>query len=89
LALIFGGSVAVALQISVVDPRERFSVLGLMIAGVAGVLAAGLLVVYFLDHPYQAHTGGIQPSGMGQTLTTVQNLEPDLRPACSQSGRPV
>jgi hypothetical protein len=89
LALIFGGSVAVALQISVVDPRERFSVLGPMIAGVAGVVAAGLLVVYFLDHPYQSHTGGIQPSAMRQTLTTVQNLEPGLRPACRHSGLPV
>ena len=89
LALIFGGSVAVALQISVVDPRERFSVLGPMIAGVAGVVAAGLLVVYFLDHPYQSHTGGIQPSAMRQTLTTVQNLDPGLRPACSPSGLPV
>lgn len=89
LALIFGGFVAVALQISVVDPRERFSVLGPMIAGVAGVVAAGLLVVYFLDHPYQQNPGGIQPSAMRQTLTSVRNLAPGLQPACSQTGLPV
>jgi hypothetical protein len=89
LALIFGGFVAVALQISVVDPRERFSVLGPMIAGAAGVVAAGLLVVYFLDHPYQQSAGGIQPSAMRQTLTAVQNLEPRLRPAYSASGVPA
>ena len=89
LALIFGGVVAVALQLSVVDPRERFPVLGPMIAAVAGVVAAGLLVVYFLDHPYELKAGGIQPSAMRQTLTEVQNLEPGLRPACSRSGLPV
>jgi hypothetical protein len=89
VALIFGGVVAVALQISVVDPREHLSVLGPMIAGVSGVVAAGLLVVYFLDHPYQPRAGGIQPNAMRQTLTTVQNLEPGLRPACGESGLPV
>jgi hypothetical protein len=89
LALIFGGVVAVALQISVVDPRERFLVLGLMTAAVAGVVAAGLLVVYFLDHPYEQKTGGIQPSAMRQTLTEVENLEPGMPPACSRSGLPV
>ena len=89
LALIFGGFVAVALQISVVDPRERFPVLGSMIAAVAAVVAAGLIVVYFLDHPYQPKTGGIQPSSMRRTLTALQNLEPGLRPACSRSGLPV
>jgi hypothetical protein len=73
----------------VVDPRERFPVLGPMIAGVAGVVAAGLLVVYFLDHPYELKAGGIQPSAMRQTLTEVEKLEPGLRPACSRSGLPT
>ena len=89
LALIFGGFVAVALQISVADPRERFPVLGPMIAAVAAVVAAGLLVVYFLDHPYQPKTGGIQPGAMRRTLTELQNLEPGLPTACRRSGLPV
>ena len=72
-----------------VDPRERLQIHGLMVAAVAGVVAAGLLVVYFLDHPYQPHIGGIQRSAMRQTLRTVANLEPGVRPACSPTGRPV
>jgi hypothetical protein len=52
-------------------------------------VAAGLLIVYFLDHPYQRHAGGIQPSAMRQTLVMMENLEPNLRPACRQNGRPV
>jgi hypothetical protein len=58
--LIFGGCISVALQLGMVDPRERVVVHGLMLAGAASVVTACLLIVYFLDHPYQRHTGGIQ-----------------------------
>jgi len=53
------------------------------------VIAAGLAVVYFLDHPYQSHTGGIQPSAMRRTLLMIGNLDPSLRPGCNESGQPV
>lgn len=89
LALILGGVVAVALQLGMADPRERLSVHGLMVAGVAAVVATGLLLVNFLDHPYDPHVGGIQPTAMRQTLTMVHNVEPGLRPACSLRGRPA
>jgi hypothetical protein len=89
LALVFGGCVAVALQLSMADPRERVLVQGVLVAGFASVVAAGLLIVNFLDHPYQAHTGGIQPTAMRQTLVMMRNLEPGLRAGCSQSGQPV
>jgi hypothetical protein len=86
VALIFVGCTAVALQIAMADPRER---LGVHCPMIAAVTAAGLLVVYFLDHPYQPYTGGIQPSAMRQSLITIANLEPGLGPACSQTGAPV
>jgi hypothetical protein len=87
LALVFGGCMTVALQLSMADPRERASIQALMVAGLAGVVAASLLIVYFLDHPYQ-QSGGIQPTAMRQTLVLMRGLEPGLRPGCSQSGRP-
>ena len=89
IALVFGGCVAVALQLGMADPSERLHVHGLMLAGLASVVTAGLLIVYFLDHPYQRHTGGIQPTAMRQTLTMINGLEPNLRPGCSQSGSPT
>jgi hypothetical protein len=89
LALVFGGCVAVAVQLGLADPRERLRVEGLMVGGVASVIAAGLLIVYFLDHPYARHTGGIQPTAMHESLLLMQSLEPNLRPGCSQTGRPV
>jgi hypothetical protein len=89
LALLFGGCVAVALQLGMADPRERLHVQGLLIAGLASVVAACLLIVNFLDHPFQRHAGGIQPTAMRQTLVMMGNLVPEPRPGCNQSGRPV
>lgn len=89
LALIFGGCVSVALMLGMADPRERIRVLGLMVAGFAAIVATGLLVVYFLDHPYQAHIGGIQPAAMRHTLVLMHSQEPGLRVRCSATGRPL
>jgi hypothetical protein len=88
LALIFGGCLSVALQLGMANPRERLRVLGLMVAGFAALVATGLLVVYFLDHPYQQHTGGIQPAAMRHSLVFMHDLQPGLHVRCSASGRP-
>ena len=89
IALIFGGSVAVTLQFALADPSERLSVHGTMVAGVAAVVTAGLIIVYTLDHPYQPHVGGIQPTVMRQTVKMVAQLEPALQPRCGEDGRPL
>jgi hypothetical protein len=89
LALIFGGCVAVALHLGMADPREGPRVHAALVAGLASVVAAGLLIVYFLDHPYQGHAGAIQPTAMRQTLRMMEALEPNLRPGCRQDGQPV
>jgi hypothetical protein len=89
IVLIFGGGVAVSLQLGMADPREPLHVHGLLLAGLASVVAACLLIVYFLDHPYQSHTGGIEPNAMRQTVATIRSLEPNLRAGCGQTGRPV
>lgn len=89
LALIFVGCVAVSLQLGMVDRGERLRVQGLQVAGVAAVITTGLLIINFLDHPYSTSVGGIQPNAMRHTLTLMHNLEPGLRPRCTQSGRPI
>jgi hypothetical protein len=87
LALVFAGCVAVALQLGMADPEERLTVQGLQVAGVAAIVATGLLVINFLDHPYAPHIGGIQPTAMRNTLVLAENLEPALRPRCTSTGR--
>jgi hypothetical protein len=89
LALIFAGCVAVSLQLGMADPAERLRVQGLQVAGVAAVVATGLLIVNFLDHPYATQTGGIQPNAMRHSLVLMHDLEPGLTPLCRPSGRPL
>jgi predicted membrane protein len=88
-ALIFVGCVAVSLQLGMADRGERLRIQGLQVAGVAAVVTTGLLIINFLDHPYGTHVGGIEPASMRHSLVLMRNLAPGLRPACTQSGRPV
>lgn len=89
LALIFGACVTVLLHLGMADPRERLSVHAMMLAGLTSVVVAGLLIVYFLDHPYERHAGGIQPTAMRHSLVLMRNLQPGLRPTCDATGRPL
>jgi hypothetical protein len=86
LALVFASCVAVALQLGMADPAERLGIQGLQVAGVAAVVATGLLIINFLDHPYAPHIGGIQPTAMRRTLVLAENLVPASKPRCSSTG---
>ena len=88
LVLVLGGVVAVVLQLAMADPRERLAVQCGMIAGVAAIVAAGLLLVWFLDHPYEGHVGSIQPTDMQRTLTMTRAADPSLQVHCTAEGRP-
>ena len=85
-ALVLGGCIVVALQLSLAGSGVR--VHALLVGGLAALITAGLLVIYVLDHPYQSHTGGIKPGAMRRTLVIMGNLEPSLRPGCTESGQP-
>jgi hypothetical protein len=89
LALIFAGCVAVSLQLGMADRGERLLVQGLQVAAVAAIVATGLLMVNFLDHPYAPYVGGLQPRSMRHTLALIHDIQPGLRPACSSSGEPL
>jgi hypothetical protein len=86
LVLILGGCVAVLLSLSMADPRERLLVQGAMIGGVAAIVAAGLLLVYFLDHPYEQRTGSIEPTEMRHSLVMMSEQQPGLQLPCEPDG---
>lgn len=89
LALILGGVVAVVLQLAMADRRERLAVHGTMFAGLAAIVTAGLLLVNFLDHPYQQHTGSIEPTAMRVSLVQMGELKPAVQPPCTGAGVPL
>jgi hypothetical protein len=88
VVLILGGCVTVLFQLAMVDPRERRLVQGGMIVGVAVIVAAGLLLVNFLDHPYSDRAASIQPDEMRETLVMMAEEGAASRPPCTEDGRP-
>jgi hypothetical protein len=86
LALLFGGFVVVALQLTLAGSGVGMH--ALLVPGLAALIASGLLVVYGFDHPYQSGVGGIQPGAMRRTLVLMRNQEPNLPLGCSATGRP-
>jgi hypothetical protein len=89
LVLGLGGLVTILFQLALADPRERLLVQSAMIAGVTVVVSAGLLLVNFLDHPYDQLTGSIEPTEMRQTLTMIDEAAPGLVPPCAADGAPT
>ncbi len=74
------------------DPGERFFVQAVMTGSVTAIVVASLLVVNFLDRPYQNGSGSISPVEMTRSLRIMeehQNLSEPLRPPCDSLGRPT
>ena len=88
VGLVLAGCIAVAIQLVMADPREHMLVQGAMIGGVAAVVAVGLLLVNFLDHPYRSGPGSLQPKEMTLALAMMREQEPGLRLPCSVDGVP-
>jgi len=53
------------------DPTEAWFVQATMIGGVAIIVSAMLLLLGFLDNPYQKGPGGLRPVAMERTLTLL------------------
>ena len=88
VGLVVAGCIAVLIQLVMADPREHMLVQGAMIGGLAAIVAIGLLLINFLDHPYRSGPGSIQPTAMTSTLTTMRQQEPGLRVPCRADGVP-
>ena len=61
----------------------------ILMASVTAVVAAGLLLVWFLDHPYEDADGSIKPIEMERTLSGLEQENPGLRPRCDADGAPL
>ena len=53
------------------------------------LVVAGLLVVAFLDRPYEGQPGSVEPTEMRRTLAIIDREAPLRRPApCDEDGTP-
>jgi hypothetical protein len=91
LALAFGGALIVAYMCFYADPAEPAVVQALMIGAVTTMVVAGMLVVRFLDRPYQDASGSIKPVAMTMTLRHIEAesraSEPGAAELCDECGQ--
>lgn len=93
LVLILGAIVLVGFMCFFADPREAFLVQAMMIGAITAVVVSGLLVIRFLDRPYENRSGSIKPAEMMQTLELLEQerkqSDQEVRTPCDEQGRPL
>jgi hypothetical protein len=68
-----GASLTIVYMCAQADRREGVLIQSIPIGFVTALVTAGLLVVFFLDHPYANENGRIQPTEMRRTLTLIDH----------------
>ena len=57
--------------------------------GSTAVVVSGLLLVWFLDHPYENRNGSIKPDEMERQLVIVEAEQASAPQLCETQGHPV
>jgi hypothetical protein len=86
--LVLGAALTIGFELLFADRREGFLVQGSLIAVVSALVTAGLLLVWFLDHPYADQSGSIKPTEMQRQLEIVEHEQRDVVPPCNRAGDP-
>jgi hypothetical protein len=92
LVLILGAVLVVVFMGFFADRSEPFLVQAMMIGAVTAVVVSGLLVIRFLDRPYENRPGSIKPTEMRQTLQLIERQEARSgghAAPCDEHGRPL
>jgi hypothetical protein len=84
-----GAIVTVGFALFFADRRELFVVQGSLIAAIAALVVSGLLLVWFLDHPYENRAGSIKPDEMERQLVIVEAEQVGAPQLCDTQGRPL
>jgi hypothetical protein len=89
ILLVVGSLLVVAFVTLFSDRRERRFAQAMLMVSVTTMLAAGLLMIKFLDDPYSDAPGSIKPDAMRRTLVTLPDLPSERTPRlpCDTRGR--
>jgi hypothetical protein len=75
------------------DSGERAVTQGLLMATVATAVTSLLLLIHFLDQPFNDDVGGVQPVAMERALAVIDDAlaatDRELEPPCDGEGRPA
>jgi hypothetical protein len=91
LMLILGAGVTVLNLLLLADRRERWWVQGIMIGTITALVVSSLLVISFLDHPFDPNGAYIPPDEMATTLRLIEHEvsgDPSVTFPCDEQGRP-
>ena len=86
--LVLGALITIGFAFFFADRRESFLVQGSLIAAITAVVVSGLLLIWFLDHPYEDRSGSIKPDEMERQLVIVEREHKDAAPLCDEQGHP-
>jgi hypothetical protein len=92
LTLLLGAGLTVGFLLLYADKRERWWVQATMIGSVTSLVVAGLLVVVFLDRPFQRDGAFVGPGEMETSIRLMnEELDGDLTIVlpCDEAGRPT
>jgi hypothetical protein len=84
-----GALVTIGFAMFFVDRREHFIVQGSLIGAITALVVSGLLLIWFLDHPYQNQNGSIQPDEMERQLVIIKAEQVSAPQLCDAQGRPL
>jgi hypothetical protein len=88
--LVLGALLTVALAIMYVARRgSSLLVQGALVASVTAVAAASLLLVLFLDRPYEGEAGSLEPVQMKRAIATMEEQQHDASAPCTRTGEPL
>ena len=72
IVLLIASAVIFVYMLFFADSAERAIVQATMMGGVAVVITSTLLLLVFLDHPYESGVGGLRPLAMERALTQLR-----------------
>lgn len=93
IVILMGGVGVLAYVLLFADPRERFVSQAVMVGCVTTIIVGGLLLVFFLSHPYRDEPGSIEPHAMRHTIDVIEHdpafSEGGFPHRCDAQGRPL
>ena len=75
IVLFLSAAIIFGFMLFFADSAERAVVQATMMGGVAIVITSTLLLLWFLDNPYHAGVGGLQPVAMERTIRILDHEE--------------
>jgi sugar phosphate permease len=89
--LILGAVLTVAYVVVFADRRERWWIQAVMVGSITALIVSGLLVVSFLDSPYQEDGAYIAPTEMQTSARMIQDevAGAGAQLPCDAEGRPA